>query len=347
MSKTLRSRSGSPYRPSINGGDASHRRPLADQLHEENQAMVSYALSSGLKVPPPMVETLESARRPSATASDTAALVAVHAQLSQLVAPATPRSILAMRQSDGARPGSLGSVRLVRKMMLAALFSVMLILVPSALSQLLPNLFNSGFQTMLSYVAAAGLGASFYSLIKANRYVVSNTFDPRYEPTYWVRFTLGVIAGTLIGIFVDVGGPFGKHTLAALGGFSADAVQRILNRLVEAVVSVVRGETAEIIAAHEQSLRSELTEDASRHRLKTAMAVMDLQRGLRDRIQAAELDRRLQMLIDSLVDPDTSKPPEPRSRGSEGTRPTRSAPPRPPAPPAVVTNERSVQPREG
>lgn len=170
---------------------------------------------------------------------------------------------------------------------------------------------------LLSYVAAAGLGASFFALFKANRYVVTSTFDPNFEPTYWVRFALGLIAGTILGAFVDIGGgQFGKQTLAALGGFSADAVQRILNRLVEAVSSLVdavtsvvrRGDVSEALAGQQRAAKTGFDHASAEHRLKLASELIVLQREL-STVDRAELEHKIQRLVDNLIEPGRESPP--------------------------------------
>ena len=47
-------------------------------------------------------------------------------------------------------------------------------------------------------MAVAGMGASFAVLFEVNRYTLKAAFDPIYEPFYWIRFALGLIAGVLL-----------------------------------------------------------------------------------------------------------------------------------------------------
>src|SRR5438270_13746307 len=101
-------------------------------------------------------------------------------------------------------------------------------------------------------ISAAGLGACFYALFKARRFITNGTYDPKYEPTYWVRFILGITAGTLLALLIPVGGSAGsveltKPLLALLGGFSAEAVYRILLRMVETLETLVQGSDQQAI----------------------------------------------------------------------------------------------------
>ncbi len=128
---------------------------------------------------------------------------------------------------------------------------------------------EQGFELLLiqmTLLAAAALGASFISLYKANKYIAMGVYNPKYESSYWVRFVVGLISGIiltqLIPLNIDevakgivAGGKAAKNTgglesaddlryasvaitkicLALLGGFSANLVYNILNRLVETV----------------------------------------------------------------------------------------------------------------
>ena len=300
---------------------------MRNQLLEECQALASFALSAGKKIPGAAAQTLEALASGELRGGETTAegkegspgsnsalgadatvqqLTEIHGRLAEIVAPATPRSVIAMQAARKGVFGPLGSVRLLRRMMWAAGLSFLLAVVPFGLAGVggLSPIFNSKVLQLFLYVAAAGLGASFFALFKANRYVVNNTFDPHFEPTYWVRFALGVIAGTILGAFIDVGdGQFAKPTLAALGGFSADAVQRILNKLVEAISSLVRGEPREIMAAQEQALKADLMEQSTKLRFRIAGDLVGLQRELYSDAQTGDLHQKIQGLIDDLIGP--------------------------------------------
>ena len=105
---------------------------VREQLVHESVAMAQYALASGMIVPPASIATLEQARAaPAETSSDIAAIVKVHDQLSKLVAPATPRALLLLgpdhaANNRGGLKAMLGSVGLVRRMMIAAIVSMVI-----------------------------------------------------------------------------------------------------------------------------------------------------------------------------------------------------------------------------
>ncbi len=97
----------------------------------------------------------------------------------------------------------------------------------------------------LNLLAAAALGAGFYSLSTSHRYVRDRTFDPQYNQLYVVRFVLGVAAGVILS--VGIGESYfpdqnlGKGLLAIVGGYSADAVSEILQRLADTLLTIVKG----------------------------------------------------------------------------------------------------------
>jgi hypothetical protein len=99
--------------------------------------------------------------------------------------------------------------------------------------------------------AGAALGASFYVLIKTQPYLVNRSFDPKYNAVYLARFITGVIAGVILATAlapaIPITGTTGALTpgvLAILGGFAAEAVEQILQRLVEVLLTAVRGDAS-------------------------------------------------------------------------------------------------------
>jgi hypothetical protein len=105
----------------------------------------------------------------------------------------------------------------------------------------------------------AGLGASFYILLRTQPYLRDRAYDPRYNAVYISRFITGVIAGVILA--TAIGPALGKSltsgagaaltpgVLAIVGGFAAEAVELVLQRLVEILLAVVRGDgSAEVQA---------------------------------------------------------------------------------------------------
>ncbi|MEE4197790.1 MAG: hypothetical protein V2I54_09105 [Bacteroidales bacterium] len=115
---------------------------------------------------------------------------------------------------------------------------------------------------VLSLLFASGLGAGFYTLSTSRKYLVKRTFDPSYNPTYLIRFLLGITAGTILAlIFKDVitlnDFKFSAEILAVVGGFSADAVSTILERVAELIVAVFKGTSGTSEPESDARLKSE------------------------------------------------------------------------------------------
>ena len=273
----------SRLRGEVSGKVVNGANPVQRDLARECNAMASYSLASGLKLPNVVVETIEKLSVKDETSSGSAegapvtvaSLNHAHQTLSTIIMPAKPRTILLLaEESEKANMLQfLGKVPLVRQLMLAsvlflALF-VSLSLSPDVKtdaggildSEGLPLLFN-----LLFLISSAGLGASFAALFQANHYIVNGTFDPKYESSYWIRFFLGIIAGMLLAELIPMGGEgesFGKPTLAMLGGFSAALVYSLLNRMVEMVEAMFAPDQSAIEAAvreMELSMREQIEE---------------------------------------------------------------------------------------
>lgn len=146
---------------------------------------------------------------------------------------------------------------------------------------------NSGYSLALHLiflVAAASIGACFANLYRVKGYIKDGTFDPVYESSYWIRYVLGLLAGTLVALLIpvehwlaglDKGGgnsvllAMGKPTLALLGGFSSSAVYRILDRLVSALEAVVGGDPRDAAASQGRLWEARMSEREAQARLET------------------------------------------------------------------------------
>lgn len=96
----------------------------------------------------------------------------------------------------------------------------------------------------------AGLGASFYVLIRSYKFLAERTFDPDYGNVYLCRLVLGFVSGVILA-FVAQASLTGSHAtttsfsigvIALLGGFAAEAVEQVLNRLVETLLAAINGD---------------------------------------------------------------------------------------------------------
>ncbi|MBQ4839335.1 MULTISPECIES: hypothetical protein [Pseudoalteromonas] len=232
------------------------------------QAMAEFSFHKGIKVPESIMVKLEQMHAQDESKIEAKVLTQVHNRLTDLVAPAKPETIWLM--SEETKKGSwllfLGRVPLIRKMMLVAIISLVALIALSLSSYINnENMVASMFDmegTRLLYVqaillASAAIGASFAALFKANSYVTAGVYDPKYESSYWVRFVVGLIAGIILTQLIPVnldavasaassetGGAPVSHaalriTMALVGGFSANLVYKILDRIVETVQSFI------------------------------------------------------------------------------------------------------------
>lgn len=268
-----------------------------------------------------------------ATGQEIARLTAAHEQLAKVVTPATPRSlvILAEHRDDGSWISFLGPVPLIRHMMALAIASIVAFICLVAVDGIDGNVEinrDGGFVILgnqLFLASAASLGACFAALFQANSYIAQRTYDPLYTVNYWIKYVVGIMAGLMLAIIVApllVGEPtpgtaaatdaaagaaaaphlvFGRPLLALLGGFSASAVYRILDRLVEAVESLVRGSAKEAVSAAEEQARIRSQGQAEQLRLRMASDLMALQQQIANGGDAAAVQRRLDSLLGTMI----------------------------------------------
>lgn len=101
--------------------------------------------------------------------------------------------------------------------------------------------------SVLFTIALAGLGASFYTLFTAFRYVTNRSYDPVFNSTYLARFVLGLVAGFILAIVLletEVNIGVGTLVIPVIGGFAADIVYRILTRLAKTLEFAILGDEA-------------------------------------------------------------------------------------------------------
>ena len=192
----------------------------------ECDAMVDHAFASGTEIPPELMALLydisghkadtgnenassAESKNNDQTTINAQQLTLLHNKLATIVAPASPRTLLLMREE--AQRGSIflifGRVPFIRYMMAVAIIA-MISLITISMSKEINNativmsIFeNSGtslLRVQLLFLSAAALGASFSALFQANQYIVQGTFDPKYEASYWVKFVVGLIAGIIM-----------------------------------------------------------------------------------------------------------------------------------------------------
>jgi hypothetical protein len=123
--------------------------------------------------------------------------------------------------------------------------------------------------TEINWCCAAALGAVFFVAFQAHEYIKNRTYDPQYFSVYLIRLFLGILAGMILANVVASTKlstqleQIGLPVIALLGGFSTDAVNQVLLRLVEIVLAAVRGDGA-------QAAKTKATQDAQNELLTLA-----------------------------------------------------------------------------
>src|SRR4051794_13245310 len=283
-----------------------------------SEAMLRYALASGLVVPEAIFEIVErAAARRRAQAESTSAqvpqLVRAHAELVRLVAPATPRTILLLSEGRRSRLAMLGPVRLVRQMLVAVLILLAVFVALSTTKYVNATsgdiLTSTGVGLLVNelfYLAAGGLGAAFSALFTAYRYIADGTYDPKYESTYWLRFILGLMAGLLLPALIPLSGgsdteALTRPLLALLGGFSASVLYRILERLVGAVESLVRADSRELRVARRDADYARAAEQVGLERIGLIGELRRLEQQARGGDEPAQLADELGRVVSTLL----------------------------------------------
>lgn len=256
------------------------QKSLRQSLLEECYAMVTHLAANGKKIPTVASVILSSSLEDCVgklTISDDKVLE-IHNTLSKSVAPARPKTLwLVIEEVNKGNTYKLfSSVGLIRRLMITAVISLLLFVILSLSGHINGKSINNTifaaqglelFYVLFFFIASAALGAVFGSLFQANKYIVENTFDPKYESSYWIRIVLGIIAGFLLAILIPIpeGGKgnmtnihvFSKPLLAMLGGFSSSLVYRILFRLVYALESVFIGKKEDALEEETKKMQIE------------------------------------------------------------------------------------------
>ncbi len=162
------------------------------------------------------------------------------------------------------------------------------------------------------YMSSAALGASFAALYKANFYLSKGTYDPSYQASYWIRFTLGIIAGLLLALLVSeramqsegfLSNGVARPLLAILGGFSADLLYTFLNRMVETFKSLFESSTEDILNAKEMEAKAKLAGLEVEGRMNLVQDLMRVQQEIGKSNDPEEVKKQLNELLQNLVQP--------------------------------------------
>lgn len=292
----------------------------------ECETMVGYAQSQGKTVPSHILKQMSDLKAIShdlnqelkgggaedqldPRSMNMALIGGLHSDLAKVIAPATPATVLLMENSKRRGLfGLLGPVPLVRRLNMITMICLLTFLgLFTADWGMEENIIDSftingdifsynGWKFIVNelvILCMAALGASFYALFEVYKYITKNSYDPKYDSIYWIRFVLGIVSGVILAQFIfvspeilgeDVGdvannvaksrelGGFMtyKPLLAFLGGFSARVVHKILNSMVEAIETFISGSARDMVVAREEAAKVKMQQQIDSIRLKTA-----------------------------------------------------------------------------
>ena len=286
--------------------------------------MAEFALAKGKTILPGTIQTIESIVDEAASEShyapklkkkaDISRLVTAHDESSEIFRPATPQTILLLdvEQETTSLIKFLGPVGLVRQMMCAALISLAVfvnVTLSDKINQQGGSIFTlSGIAllvNLLLFLSAAGLGASFAGLYKANQYITDGTFGPAYSASYWIRFFLGLISGLMLAVLIAEDAMHGvtlledgviRPLLAIVGGFSADLLYTFLSRMVESLKSLFEGSAENLVDVKTQEMQASMTAQLGKAQIKLQQELMDFQQEI-----GADISPEAQAKVNALV----------------------------------------------
>jgi len=159
------------------------------------------------------------------------------------------------------------------------------------------------FQLQLTF--SAGLGACFYALNTARKYIVARTFDNNYITHYYNRIIIGIIAGIILANIINESFFKGNETgiikqltpsvIALLGGYSAEAVVKILNRLVDMLTTLVEGDARNMVETREMEIKNKF--EAEKIKLNIATII-----DLHNLLQTSKLDDKTKEKVQDIID---------------------------------------------
>jgi hypothetical protein len=226
---------------------------------------------------------------------DTTDLINIHKHLSEVVAPATPGTIKFTKPTvNFPFTKAINTIPFIRNLMISCVFFLLLFILNLVIINMPPenikciDFFGSKVSNIIQLLLASALGSYFYSIYTANKYFVNRTFDKKYVTFYNNRIIIGIISGFILAYLIkgnidgkeskelrNIFEQFSPVLLALLGGFSADAVIRILNRIVAMLIALVQGETKDILQEKEIYWKNKLESENTKLRLDNYKQLLD------------------------------------------------------------------------
>jgi hypothetical protein len=150
---------------------------------------------------------------------------------------------------------------------------------------------------------AAGLGAAFYNLNCMYNYIVTNSYDPRYVSSYWIRLVLGIVAGFMIAqmIELDIDSIYGKPMLALIGGYSVEVVSWTLGRFVETLKTLIQGSQESSVELFKNKLEARITEHKIKAKAKLSQQIIDAKAKLTEAERESPAGKALNELLATII----------------------------------------------
>jgi hypothetical protein len=179
---------------------------------------------------------------------------------------------------------------------------------------------------------ASLIGGIFYVMFALSRQLASGSFDRNWEGRYTILIILGGLAGSALAfLIVQPAQVPGSNTpdsaslevfltrplLALLGGFSARAVYRVLERLVGTVEALIKGSGEEMVAAQEREAQARAAAEALSSRAETVQQLLEVNARINEGANASSLRDEIDNLIRKLMtDLPMGSPQPPRPEGA-------------------------------
>lgn len=249
----------------------------------------------------------------------------IHNTLAGKVSPARPASIYLIESEMLPVPWwktvfflrFLGPVRIVRYMMGVSIIMLLAFLIVSLYEEVnLKNLALSLYDlhgkaqllNLIFLLASAGIGASFAALFELRSFISSRTYDTVYATDYWIRFILGLISGLILAELVPVREildtdsyitDLARPVFAMLGGFSVQAVYRILQRIVQTLETLVQGRES---SQDDVARKSEIKEEAKKHVMKAKTDFLSNLSDIQKVINKGEEPDKIKEVVNNVFD---------------------------------------------
>ncbi|AUI60070.1 hypothetical protein [Amycolatopsis sp. BJA-103] len=295
-------------------------------------AMIRYGTKSGLSLPADAVDIVDVARREADPQFDDtlytplplSKLTEAHKQLVAAVAPANPNTIelLADEEAHGVRR-YFGATRYARSLafLAMALFTTFVVLQIWRTSSGAPLWLD-----ILVTALASVIGGIFYVMFALSRQLSRGSFERGLEGRYTNLIILGGLAGTALAFLIvepvattanapastSVSVLLTRPLLALLGGFSARAVYRILERLVSTVEALIKGSGDELVAAQELAAKARATAEIFDHKTETVTDLLRVTRGIAAGSTTDQIRSELEVLVAKIIKglPPSAQPPQ-------------------------------------